>query len=75
MEALIIERDCQVIDEITTAFGLALRDCKPITTESGRECLDKAEDNSLDLDIWGLDLADMSGFDVLMKSAASLTPL
>lgn len=65
MKVLVAERDCEVIDDITIAFSVALPDWELITTESGKECLDKAKDNSLDLVILGLDFADMSGFDVL----------
>ena len=65
MKVLIAERDCKVIDDITIAFSLVLPDWELITTDSGKECLDKAKGNSLDLVILGLDLADMSGFDVL----------
>lgn len=67
MKALIAERDCKVVDDIAPAFNLSFPDWELIKTESGKECLDIAKNNSLDLVILGLDLADMSGFDVLKE--------
>jgi len=37
------------------------------TTESGRECINKTKESSLDLVILGLDLADISGLDALRE--------
>jgi two-component system response regulator VicR len=64
MKALIAERDCKAIDDITRAFNLSFPDWELIITDSGKECLNRVKNNSLDLIILGLDLADMSGFNV-----------
>ena len=76
MKVLVAERDCKVIHGITIALSIGLPDWELITTESGKECLDKAKDNSLDLVILSLDFADMSGFDVLNEIRSfSNTPI
>lgn len=60
-------KDCKAIDDITTAFNLFFPDWELITTDSGKECLNRVKNNSLEFIILGLDLADMSSFDVLSE--------
>ena len=67
MKVLIAEKDCKAIDDIVLALNSSFPDWELITTDSGKECLNRVKDNSIDLFILGLDLEDMSSFDVISK--------
>jgi len=65
VEALIAESDFETLDNISQAFKICLPDCKLVTTDSGKQCLDMVKDKCPDVVILGIDLADMSGFDAI----------
>lgn len=67
MKALIAEGGCEERDDIVQAFKVCLSDCELTITDSGRRCLDMVKDERPDVVILGLNLADMSGFDVIEK--------
>jgi len=66
VKVLIAESGRETVDDISLVFNMCLPHWKLITTDSGKECLDMAKNNSLDMVILG-DLADMSGLDVIEK--------
>lgn len=65
MNVLIVESDYEARDNIIEAFKIYLPDCRLVTTDSGKKCLDIVKDQCPDIVMLGLELADMSGFDVI----------
>lgn len=65
MKALIADNDREAIDHISQAFNMYFPDSELLTTGSGKQCLDMVKGKCPDIVIMGLNLADVSSFDVI----------
>ena len=66
LKVMITESDNEAIDDIQKAFDTYLPCCVLEITNYGRQCVNAVQDDGCpDVIILGLDLADISGFDVI----------
>jgi DNA-binding response OmpR family regulator len=68
MKILIAESNCRVIEMIKTDVSSSQPDWELSFTTSGKECIDVLENGNLpDVIILGMELSDMSGFELIGK--------
>ncbi|BAQ34041.1 MULTISPECIES: response regulator transcription factor [Dehalococcoides] len=67
MKVLLVEDDSGIIEYICFAFGIGWPNCQIITTSTGEQAIDLAEQETPDIVILDIGLPDISGFDVIKE--------
>jgi DNA-binding response OmpR family regulator len=68
MKILIAESDCRIVEILETVIKTSQPDWDLSFTTSGKECIDVLENGNLpDVIILGMELSDMSGFELIGK--------